>query len=155
MAAALTLASTPRKIWLRMTPEFPLAPISMPLARVFVITARSLEPLFLTSDMPLVNVRDMFVPVSPSGTGNTFRELTSSWRLLRLAQPLSSIPRNTDPFNLSILFNAFHHSITCTPCTKTLTALISSERDFSSTYLTFFCASCTTSEILTPKLTMI
>ena len=35
-------------------------------------------------------VRDMFVPVSPSGTGNTFRRLTSSLRAL------SALARRSD-----------------------------------------------------------
>ena len=73
----------PRRICEVMTPEFPRAPMRAP-----VVMARrtSATPAFAGSFAMLsttdFSVSDMFVPVSPSGTGNTFRRLISSLRSL-------------------------------------------------------------------------
>src|ERR671935_384238 len=69
----------PRKIWERMTPELPRAPIRLPWAamRAILLTSVALESLM--SSTADCSVSSMLVPVSPSGTGNTFRRLTSSW----------------------------------------------------------------------------
>ena len=75
----------PRKICDVMTPELPRAPMRAPV----VIARRTSEaeqpmgkvPILFTTDS---SVNDMFVPVSPSGTGNTFRRFTSSLRAERL-----------------------------------------------------------------------
>ena len=74
----------PRRICDVMTPELPRAPMSAPLVMALRISAPE-APMgslarFATTDS---SVSDMFVPVSPSGTGKTFRRLTSSLRALR------------------------------------------------------------------------
>ena len=62
----------PLKSWDKMTPEFPLAPLREPeemaLERVFM----SGSFMALTAWAADMIVAVMFVPVSPSGTGNTF-----------------------------------------------------------------------------------
>ena len=63
------------------TPELPRAPIRAPLVMALRTSAER-EPIgkramFSTT---ISSVSDMFVPVSPSGTGNTLRRLTSSLR---------------------------------------------------------------------------
>ena len=90
-AASMLAASTvsypalpshrPRKICEVMTPELPRAPMSAPVVIALRISAPS-APMgscarFSTT---VCNVSDMLVPVSPSGTGNTFRRLISSLR---------------------------------------------------------------------------
>ena len=69
----------PRNSWDRMTPELPLAPRRDPdeiaLDR-FSMVGSSMAATSLAADM-MVSV--MFVPVSPSGTGNTFSSLIHSF----------------------------------------------------------------------------
>ena len=74
----------PRRICEVMTPELPRAPMSAPVVMALRISAAeapmdSLARLATTDS----SVSDMFVPVSPSGTGKTLRRLTSSLRALR------------------------------------------------------------------------
>ena len=66
-----------------MTPEFPRAPINSPFDKVFANKLRSSVHACIASFTPEVNVIDMFVPVSPSGTGKTFSASIASWRLLK------------------------------------------------------------------------
>ena len=76
---SLMPSQTPRKICDVMTPELPRAPIRAP-----VVIARQsssfekFEPSATMFSSTLLRVSDMFVPVSPSGTGKTFSLLTSS-----------------------------------------------------------------------------
>ena len=75
----------PRKICEVMTPELPRAPMSAPVVIALRISAPS-APMgscarFSTT---VSNVSDMFVPVSPSGTGKTLRRLISSFRSLKV-----------------------------------------------------------------------
>src|SRR5919197_6767747 len=62
-----------------MTPELPRAPIRLPWAamRAILLTSVALESLM--SSTADCSVSSMLVPLSPSGTGNTFSRLTSSW----------------------------------------------------------------------------
>ena len=74
----------PRRICEVMTPELPRAPMSAPVVMALRTSAAeapmgSLARLATTDS----SVSDMFVPVSPSGTGKTLRRLTSSLRALR------------------------------------------------------------------------
>lgn len=74
----------PRRIWEVMTPELPRAPMRAPVVTALRMSAPE-APMgrfatLLTTDWM---VSDMFVPVSPSGTGNTFRRFTSSLRSSR------------------------------------------------------------------------
>ena len=75
----------PRKICEVMTPEFPRAPMSAPVVIALRISAPAAPMGRLARFSTTVSsVSDMFVPVSPSGTGNTFRRLISSLRSLRV-----------------------------------------------------------------------
>ena len=71
----------PRRIWLVMTPELPRAPMSEPW--VIALAMSSMEASAgsaWTSLTTVLSVSDMFVPVSPSGTGKTLSLLISSAR---------------------------------------------------------------------------
>ena len=60
--------ASPRRIWDRITPELPRAPISEPwliASQVGTISGAAASSSLTTAS----RVRDMFVPVSPSGTG--------------------------------------------------------------------------------------
>lgn len=69
----------PLNSWERITPEFPLAPRREPeemaLARSFILGFSRAA----TSLAAAIMVRLMLVPVSPSGTGNTFNSLIHSF----------------------------------------------------------------------------
>ena len=70
----------PRNMSERITPELPLAPRSRPEAtQLATAETLSLSSLTLTSREALVMVMDIFVPVSPSGTGKTL-SASISWR---------------------------------------------------------------------------
>ena len=76
----------PRRICDVMTPELPRAPMSAPVVMAWRTSAGeapsgSFFKLFTTDS----SVSDMFVPVSPSGTGNTLSRLTSSLRADRFS----------------------------------------------------------------------
>ncbi len=72
----------PRRICEVMTPELPRAPMSAPDTMAFLTSARpaSAGSAFRPATT-LSSVSDMFVPVSPSGTGKTLSLLISSLRL--------------------------------------------------------------------------
>ena len=78
-SAATRPSATPRRIWLVMTPELPLAPMREPWVMAFA-TSAMLAPAgrASTSFTTVPRVRDMLVPVSPSGTGKTLSLLISS-----------------------------------------------------------------------------
>ena len=57
-----------------MTPELPRAPLSAPLAAMESILDASCSSFAAISCTVDFIVRDMFVPVSPSGTGKTLSE---------------------------------------------------------------------------------
>ena len=81
----------PLNNWERITPELPLAPLKEPddiaLAITF-ISGFSIPPTSLAADI-IVNV--IFVPVSPSGTGNTFNSLIHSFFASRFFAPAKNI----------------------------------------------------------------
>jgi len=68
----------PRSTWERMTPELPRAPISAPSETTRATWDTVSCGRESSSASAARMVRDMFVPVSPSGTGKTFSELTMS-----------------------------------------------------------------------------
>ncbi len=74
-----TARAKPRKIWERITPELPRAPIRLPWEASLAILLTSAALDSLTSSTALWSVSSMLVPVSPSGTGKTLSRLTSSW----------------------------------------------------------------------------
>ena len=80
----------PRRSWDRMTPEFPRAPLKDPEEIALhrgSISGFSREATSFAADV-IVSV--MLVPVSPSGTGNTFNSLIHSLLASRFLAP----PRN-------------------------------------------------------------
>ncbi len=70
----------PRRSWERITPELPRAPMSEPWPMALQTRGRP-EPAGTPSSSVTTasSVRAMLVPVSPSGTGYTFRRLMSPW----------------------------------------------------------------------------
>src|SRR4029077_17177680 len=74
-----TARAKPRKIWDRMTPELPRAPMRLPCDASLAILLTSAAFDSFTSSTADCSVSSMLVPVSPSGTGNTLRRFTSSW----------------------------------------------------------------------------
>src|ERR1700737_3113798 len=80
----------PRRICDRITPELPRAPINAPWDARRAITERSGSSRSRISSTAAWSVSSMLVPVSPSGTGNTFNASTSS--RLRVSQ--ASEPSN-------------------------------------------------------------
>src|SRR5215211_2553536 len=86
----VSVSAAPRTIWLRITPEFPRAPINAACATVVTTrfrstTARELVRRFSSASSTALIVPAMLSPVSPSATGNTFRSLISSRRSSRCA----------------------------------------------------------------------
>ena len=62
-----------------MTPEFPLAPRREPDEIAFANDFISMFSRAVTSFAADIMVKDILVPVSPSGTGNTFNSLINSF----------------------------------------------------------------------------
>ena len=65
----------PRNSRDRMTPEFPRAPRNMALATQSAAAEIVSNSFFRSSVAAFAMVSPMFVPVSPSGTGKTFKSL--------------------------------------------------------------------------------
>ena len=63
----------------RITPELPLAPLREPLDIAFAILSMVGCSTIITAFTADIAVRVMLVPVSPSGTGNTFSSLILSF----------------------------------------------------------------------------
>ncbi len=83
-----------RRIWLAMTPELPRAPISAPkLIAAATRSASAFGSTLSASSSAARTVASMLDPVSPSGTGNTFRALISSTLASRLATALLNAAR--------------------------------------------------------------
>ena len=70
--------------WLNITPEFPLAPRSEPLAIALATFSMVGSVMAATSFAADMMVMVILVPVSPSGTGNTLSSLMYSLFALRL-----------------------------------------------------------------------
>ena len=81
----------PRSSWDRITPELPLAPRRDPEEIAFAISF--IAGLFnaVTSFAADIIVIDILVPVSPSGTGNTFNSLIHSFFDSRFLAPARNI----------------------------------------------------------------
>ena len=86
----------PRKIWDVMTPELPRAPISAPNA-IAAATRSTVSSARSASWRALRTVASMFEPVSPSGTGKTFRALTSSTLRSRFSTAARKAARRAGP----------------------------------------------------------
>src|SRR5205807_3688459 len=87
----------PRRICERMTPEFPRAPMSAPCDARRAVRERSASSTSRMSSTADCKVRSMLVPVSPSGTGKTFRESTSSRLTVSQASEPSRASLNRRP----------------------------------------------------------
>ena len=74
-SCAITVVK-PFNICDKITPEFPLAPLSAPFATALASGSNSFVVTILSSLTAERIVKDIFVPVSPSGTGNTLSEST-------------------------------------------------------------------------------
>ncbi len=88
----------PRNSCDKITPEFPLAPRREPDDIAFAIDAISGFSIALTSFAADIIVMVMFVPVSPSGTGNTFSSLIHSFLESRFFAPFKNIFARTAAF---------------------------------------------------------
>jgi hypothetical protein len=92
-----TPRANPRMICERMTPEFPRAPSNAPCDNALQIAEAECDGDGLASLMAACMVNNMFVPESPSGTGNTFKLLMyalcrSSQAVLAAKSCFSSCP---------------------------------------------------------------
>ena len=97
---SLRPSAIPAKSWDKMTPELPLAFISIPEAILDDVSPMELSFMSSKAPIPPSIVRLMFSPVSPSGIGNTFRSLTIWACSLRFAAPavmnlMRSFPSST------------------------------------------------------------
>ena len=81
----------PRNNWDKITPELPLAPRNDPEEIAFANEAMVGFSIAATSFAADIIVIDIFVPVSPSGTGNTFSSLIHSFLASKLLAPARNI----------------------------------------------------------------
>ena len=95
----------PRYNWEVMTPLFPRAPRKAPLARASAACPALRYSLLLISFMADIMVSDMLVPVSPSGTGKTFRASTASRFLSNMAAPAETMSRSSRPSIVLVCIN--------------------------------------------------
>ncbi len=75
----------------KITPELPLAPLSEPDEMALETAFMSQAPVFFISSTAEKMVMHILIPVSPSGTGKTLRELIHSFFASRLAAPAQNI----------------------------------------------------------------
>lgn len=96
----------PRNICESITPLFPLAPLSAPKDAAAATSPTVLPPLqaFISFTADCI-VMDIFVPVSPSGTGNTFSESTYALFFSSRAAPVRNISLRSAPF-IVVLFKS-------------------------------------------------
>src|SRR5207253_10780190 len=87
----------PRTIWERITPELPRAPIRAPWEARLAMVDRSGSSSPRMSSTADCKVNSMFVPVSPSGTGNTLSASTSSRLMVSQASEPSRASLNSRP----------------------------------------------------------
>src|SRR5207249_7842664 len=87
----------PRKIWERITPELRRATIRAPWEARLAMVDRSGSSSPRMSSTADCKVNSMFVPVSPSGTGNTLSASTSSRLIVSQASEPSRASLNSRP----------------------------------------------------------
>ncbi|EJX02095.1 hypothetical protein EVA_09799 [gut metagenome] len=104
---SLSFLEMPRSSRDRITPELPRAPRSMAEAAIFAAWPRSGSSALRRSAAAALMVMDILVPVSPSGTGNTFSSLSACLLISIAAAALIIILRKSAPlitcFNLTSL----------------------------------------------------
>ena len=93
----LISAQIPRNSCERMTPELPRAPLSAPLETESHSSERRLEVQRFISFTADWMVSDIFVPVSPSGTGNTLSESTFALFISSTLAPAAISLRSSVP----------------------------------------------------------
>ena len=86
-----------------MTPELPRAPRSRAEALVEAAWPMEREGFFLASAAAVPMVRDILVPVSPSGTGNTLSSLMLCFWALMAAEAWTIMRWNNAPSIQSII----------------------------------------------------
>ena len=97
----------PLSSWDRITPEFPLAPRREPDDMAFAKSFISGFSSAITSFAAAMIVRDILVPVSPSGTGNTFNSLINSFCASIFCAPARNILASISTFIVFVAtFNA-------------------------------------------------
>ena len=92
----------PRNSSDRMTPELPRAPRSMAEAATLDAFSRSGSSVLRRSEAAELMVMDILVPVSPSGTGNTFSSLRACLLISMAAAALMIILRRSAPLMVSL-----------------------------------------------------
>ena len=97
------LLDTPRNSRERITPEFPRAPRRRAEAVVLAAWATVSGSDAFSSVTAAAMVMDIFVPVSPSGTGNTFRSLMACFWAVMAAAPWRIIRLNSAPVICSVM----------------------------------------------------
>ena len=97
----------PLKIWEVITPLFPLAPFNAPFEKALLKASRLFVIHCDTSFTADFIVKNIFVPVSPSGTGNTLSESTYFLFCSRRLAPATIIFRNVAPFIVFIIILKF------------------------------------------------
>ena len=142
----------PRNSRDKITPEFPRAPRSRAPAVIFAASPTVAGSDFFSSLTAVWMVRLMLVPVSPSGTGNTFRSLMASRSRVMQAAPKRTICLNALPLILSVisLLLLWPGAYTVTESTHTLTSRTSTPVFLVTTYLTSLMMERQTVAILTP-----
>ena len=150
-----TARAKPRKIWDRITPELPRAPMRLPCEASLAILLTSAAFDSFTSSTADCRVSSMFVPVSPSGTGKTLSRFTSSWLVPSQLRLPSSARLNSGP-STPIAFVAAKAQVLSsrTPWTLTLTLTTGTLTDRSTSNFTVSWRLCATSEMRMPYWTM-
>ena len=130
------------------TPEFPLAPLKSADSITFATSPTPTpSPIKTSSFLALPRVIDIFVPVSPSGTGKTFNSSTLFLFLDMLLAALINASLKTLPLIISDSSPLYYDSI---PSTKTLILFTAIPVSLSTTYLTLLMMLSTIAETFIP-----
>ena len=88
---------SPRNSRERITPELPRAPCSKAEAVTEDACPTEVGEVFRSASAAAAMVMDILVPVSPSGTGNTFKSLMACFWAVMAAAPCRIICLNSAP----------------------------------------------------------
>jgi len=91
--ASLSVLVSPRRIWLRMTPLLPRAPMRLPWLMASQVDSR-FAGAPSSSATTASRVRAMLVPVSPSGTGYTLSRLIPGACALMVSRKVMTVSRS-------------------------------------------------------------
>ena len=95
----------------RITPLFPLAPKNAPWASSLATSPAVTSAPSGHRSMPERRVRNMFVPVSPSGTGNTFSAFTTSRLSSRRSKASLNASRSSAPVSSFVVDKSWTSNI--------------------------------------------